>query len=86
MTPTPKLRFVNGEETFETGHYTADGHRFLGVRHVHKLQQWWENPNIMETSRQTDEKGQPYISYKYKGEWRDVPVETEDFTQNKTSG
>ena len=43
MTPTAKLRFVNSKETFETGHVTSDGHRFLGVRYVHKLQQWWEH-------------------------------------------
>jgi hypothetical protein len=74
MTPTPKLRFVNGEETFETGHYTADGHRFLGVRHVHKLQQWWETQEF------------DMITGRLVGEWRDIPTETEDFTQNKTSG
>lgn len=75
MTPTSKLRFVNGKELFETGHVTADGHRCLGVRHVHKLQQWWE-----------DEKGDLEIGIIVYGEWRDVPLETEDFTQNKTSG
>jgi hypothetical protein len=80
MTPTAKLRFVLRDE--QTGMYGS----IPVIKTVRILQQWWESPNIMETSRQTDEKGQPYISYKYKGEWRDVPVEKEDFTQNKTSG
>jgi hypothetical protein len=76
MTPTPKLRFVNGEETFETGHVTSDGHRFLGVRYVRVLQQWWEpEQNIIDV-----------VVGKTKGEWRDIPTETEDFTQKKTSG
>ena len=61
MTPTAKLRFVNGKETHETGHVTADGHRFLGVRYVHKLQQWWE-----------------HTEWNAQGEWRDVPLETEE--------
>jgi hypothetical protein len=77
MIPTAKLRFLNGKETFETGHVTSDGHRFLGVRYVRVLQQWWEEPNILETTHETDERGQPYVGYKYKGEWRDVPLEQE---------
>jgi hypothetical protein len=76
MTPTNKLRFVNGKETFETGHVTSDGHRFLGVRYVRVLQQWWEpEQNIIDR-----------VTGKTQGEWRDIPTETEDFTQNKTSG
>jgi len=75
MTPTAKLRFVEREQA--TGQM---------ITHRKILQQWWEEPNILETTRQTDERGQPYIGYKYKGEWRDIPTETEDFTQNKTSG
>jgi hypothetical protein len=67
MTPTAKLRFVNGKETFETGHVTSDGHRFLGVRYVHKLQQWWEpEQNIIDR-----------VTGKTQGEWRDVPLEQE---------
>ena len=66
MTPTAKLRFVNGKETYETGHVTSDGHRFLGVRYVHKLQQWWAIPNSYDMIT-----GQPA------GEWRDVPLEEE---------
>jgi hypothetical protein len=71
MTPTAKLRFV------ERDSYSHNGEFFT---HPHKetiLQQWWEEPNILETSYKTDEKGQPYIGYKYKGEWRDVPLEQE---------
>ena len=67
MTPTAKLRFVNGKETHETGHVTADGHRFLGVRYVRVLQQWWEpEQNIIDM-----------VAGKTQGEWRDVPLEQE---------
>lgn len=72
MTPTSKLRFV------ERDSYSHNGEVFI---HPHKetiLQQWWEEPNILETSYKTDERGQPYIGYKYKGEWRDVPLEKEN--------
>jgi hypothetical protein len=66
MTPTAKLRFLNGKETFETGHVTSDGHRFLGVRYVRVLQQWWVAPDSFDMIT-----GQPA------GEWRDVPLEQE---------
>ena len=71
MIPTTKLRFV------ERDSYSHNGEFFS---HPHKetiLQQWWEEPNILETTHQTDERGQPYVGYKYKGEWRDVPLEEE---------
>ena len=46
------------------------------ARTVRILQQWWEpEQNIIDM-----------VAGKTKGEWRDIPLETEDFTQNKTSG
>lgn len=40
MTPTPKLRFVNGKETFETG---GPAYRTYRV-----LQQWWVAPDSFD--------------------------------------
>jgi len=46
------------------------------IKTVRILQQWWEpEQNIIDM-----------VAGKTKGEWRDIPLETEDFTQNKTSG
>lgn len=71
MTPTALLRYIQRDSYFHNGEVFT---------HPHKetiLQQWWEEPNILETSYKTDERGQPYVGYKYKGEWRDVPLEKE---------
>ena len=70
MTPTPKLRFV------ERDSYSRNGEFFSHPHKVTILQQWWEpEQNIIDM-----------VAGKTKGEWRDVPLEAEDFTQNKTSG
>ena len=70
MTPTAKLRFVLRDE--QTGMYGS----IPVIKTVRILQQWWEpEQNIIDM-----------VAGKTKGEWRDIPLETEDFTQNKTSG
>lgn len=70
MTPTAKLRFVLRDE--QTGMYGS----IPVVKTVRILQQWWEpEQNIIDM-----------VVGKTKGEWRDIPLEAEDFTQNKTSG
>jgi hypothetical protein len=70
MTPTAKLRFVLRDE--QTGMYGS----IPVIKTVRILQQWWEpEQNIIDM-----------VAGKTKGEWRDIPLEAEDFTQNKTSG
>jgi hypothetical protein len=70
MTPTAKLRFVLRDE--QTGMYGS----IPVIKTVRILQQWWEpEQNIIDM-----------VVGKTKGEWRDIPLEAEDFTQNKTSG
>ena len=44
------------------------------ARTVRILQQWWESQEF------------DMITGRLAGEWRDIPLEAEDFTQNKTSG
>jgi hypothetical protein len=62
MTPTPHLRFVTRQETFEIIH---DGYTSIGkVQQVKVLQQWWDATN---TGSQIPDHG----------EWRDVPMEEE---------
>ena len=78
MTPTAKLRFLEKTIHFNSLSTTSNGIPIIGTQKFRVLQQWWEEPNILETTRQTDERGQPYVGYKYKGEWRDVPLETEE--------
>jgi hypothetical protein len=73
MTPTAKLRFVEREQA--TGQM---------ITHRKILQQWWENRNMRLAVKAFDEYGTPIA--RYQGEWRDIPTETEDFTQKKTSG
>ena len=69
MTPTPNLRFVMRQETFEIIH---DGYTSIGkVQQVKVLQQWWDQSGS----------GLCYLDRNsitgYQGEWRDVPVEEE---------
>ena len=46
------------------------------ITHRKILQQWWEpEQNIIDM-----------VAGKTKGEWRDIPTETEDFTSKQTSG
>ena len=44
------------------------------ITHRKILQQWWEMQEF------------DMITGRLVGEWRDIPLETEDFTQKKTSG
>ena len=62
MTPTPKLRFVEGIEPISTH---TDGST-IG-RRVKVLQQWWVD---------TDAVFDP-VTKDIRGEWRDVPLEEE---------
>lgn len=78
MTPTALLRYVNRKHEYDTGQILIpSGKPVIGWRIETVLQQWWESPDILETSHKTDARGQPYVSYKPKGEWRDVPIEDE---------
>jgi hypothetical protein len=70
MTPTAKLRFVLRDE--QTGMYGS----IPVIKTVRILQQWWEpEQNIIDM-----------VAGKTKGEWRDIPLEAEDFTSKQTSG
>lgn len=69
MKPTNKLRFV--ERTVP-----APEHGKGMGKTVRILQQWWEDGNIVLAIHITDKDGNVLPSPK-RGEWRDVPVETE---------
>ena len=70
MTPTAKLRFVLRDE--QTGMYGS----IPVIKTLRILQQWWEpEQNIIDM-----------VAGKTKGEWRDIPLEAEDFTNKQTSG
>ena len=64
MTPTPKLRFV--ERTVPLTNTTG--------KIVHVLQQWWEGSSMGTINLVWT--GEMPIG-EVKGEWRDVPLETE---------
>ena len=64
MTPTPKLRFV--ERTVPLTNTTG--------KIVHVLQQWWEGSSMGTINLGWT--GEMPIG-EVKGEWRDVPLETE---------
>ena len=70
MTPTTKLRFV------ERDCYVKNGESFKQPFKQRVLQQWWEDQGVMLTSLNHDPHGRPFV--KYKGEWRDIPLEDED--------
>ena len=65
MTPTNKLRFVERENKIGS---------MIATYKI--LQQWWENKNIVLAIHVEDKDGNPLPSPN-RGEWRDVPVETE---------
>jgi hypothetical protein len=65
MTPTPKLRFVERQATF-----------YGDIRLTCVLQQWWEDKNIVLAVHITDKDGNTLPSPN-RGEWRDIPLETE---------
>ena len=67
MTPTPKLRFVERKD------FTED---LANPRTLRILQQWWEVGNIKLAIHVTDKDGNTLPSPN-RGEWRDVPLETE---------
>ena len=78
MIPTMKLRFVEREfKVLVDGYASGDG--FEIVRKVKRniLQQWFEDHSVALAVHRTDWQGNslPPLS---KGEWRDVPVETEE--------
>jgi hypothetical protein len=78
MTPTAKLRFVERVEGVEQHDVKVTERHGTEVcyrpKKIRILQQWWED-------RSTD------MYYpEGNGKWLDIPLETEDFTQNKTSG
>jgi len=74
MKPTMKLRFVEREVTELVDGYQAEK-GFEICRKVTRriLQQWWQNPDLFEAFGIG---GVAPIGED--GEWRDVPVETED--------
>lgn len=62
MTPTANLRFV------ERDCYSRNGEHFLHPFKQRYLQQWWANdPDCYED-----------FVLKVNGEWRDIPLETEE--------
>jgi len=68
MTPTAKLRFFEKTVHFNTGSTVNDGIPIIGSQKFRMLQQWWEpEQNIIDM-----------VAGKTKGEWRDVPLETEE--------
>jgi len=67
MTPTPKLRFVERQD------FTEDA---ANPRTIRILQQWWEVENIKLAIHVTDKDGNTLPSPN-RGEWRDIPLETE---------
>lgn len=64
MKPTNKLRFVEREIEVNGDH-----------KPVRILQQWWKNNSIMLIIMRLGHAGMP--ENVVKGEWRDVPLETE---------
>lgn len=75
MIPTAKLRFVEREEKIHPFYRMVDanGNMVHAVQTYRVLQQWWEEDvgiNLVYD-------GGVQIS-EFKGEWRDVPVETEE--------
>ena len=80
MTPTNKLRFVERltgklvvDDVFPHKDHTEVTKKLQTVR---ILQQWWEDRNIALAIHIEDKDGNPLPSPN-RGEWRDVPVETE---------
>jgi hypothetical protein len=72
MTPTNKLRFVEREI-----HVTVEPmFNITTGKTIRILQQWWEDRNITLSIHIEDKDGNPLPSPN-RGEWRDVPVETE---------
>lgn len=70
MTPTAKLRFVQRKVPMHPFYKTTDaqGNLVQAMQTYHVLQQWWANdPDCHED-----------FVLKVNGEWRDVPMETED--------
>lgn len=70
MKPTNKLRFV------ERDSYSHNGEHFTHPHKVKILQQWWEDPNTVLAVLQFGPNGIPI--QQHPGEWRDVPLETEE--------
>jgi hypothetical protein len=70
MTPTNKLRFVKRDC------YSRNGEHFVEPFKITILQQWWEDRNIRLAVQSFDKYGTPIP--RYQGEWRDVPLETEE--------
>ena len=64
MKPTNKLRFVQRDC------YSRNGEHFLEPFQIKVLQQWWE--------KSVADQYTAAIAGKPSGEWRDVPLETEE--------
>lgn len=71
MTPTAKLRFVQRKVPMHPFYKTTDaqGNLVQAMQTYHVLQQWWEEKQWAHDD---------WIVVG--GEWRDVPMETEDAT------
>jgi hypothetical protein len=70
MTPTTWFRYI------ERDCYSSNGEHFTHPHRVRILQQWWEDKNIVLTVHITDKDGNTLPSPN-RGEWRDIPLETE---------
>ncbi len=72
MTPTAKLRFFEKTIHFNSGSTVNDGIPIVGSQKFRILQQWW-------APFRTFSDGYGYQTVEQEGgEWRDVPLETEE--------
>jgi hypothetical protein len=67
MTPTTRFRYIERQD------FTDD---LANPQTLRILQQWWEDKNIVLTVHITDKDGNTLPSPN-RGEWRDIPLETE---------
>jgi hypothetical protein len=72
MKPTTKLRFVEREQPMHPFYKTVDtkGNMVQAVQKYRVLQQWW--------AKQIQAGPQTFVDHPNDGEWRDVPLETEN--------
>jgi hypothetical protein len=67
MIPTTRFRYIERQD------FTDD---LANPQTLRILQQWWEDKNIVLTVHITDKDGNTLPSPN-RGEWRDIPLETE---------